>query len=131
MVWVFLQIARRQLHFFDRDHDAAGAFSHGFGRVRDQVHDHLADLRRVGLDRFDAVLNLVVKDDVRRDHTAQKPRHFASGGGQIQSLQLEFALPGVVEHLAGELRRATGTELDFLEQRQRDGVRVQHVFGQR
>ena len=58
------------LHLGDLDRDAA-TVGHRVARIDDEVHDHLLDLRAIGLHADVAVSARVLEHDVLADHAPQ------------------------------------------------------------
>ena len=81
--------------------------------VGDQVHDHLADLRRITVERRQRVIQL--EDDLRvlRHGRPQQMRHLADDVREVGRLQHEAALAGVGQHLVGQFGRALRGRLNL------------------
>ena len=102
------------------DHDVGGfdrhptAVRHRVAGVHDQVHQHLLELPRVGLDRRARGAGLGQQIDVLADQPPQHGADAANHGVEVEDLRLEDLLAPEGEELARQVLGAAGRPLDEL-----------------
>jgi hypothetical protein len=105
-------------------HDAA-PLPDRVGRVGDEVHHHLSQLRGVALHRRYRMRELVPEHHALGDHGLQEVTHLLDQGAEIDARDEEAPLAGVGEELPRELGRAQRGGLDALDGHERRRARRQ------
>jgi hypothetical protein len=83
-----------------RDRDDPAALADGLGRVDNQVHNNLPQLRRIGIDRRDPVREVVLEHHLLADAHQEQVPHFLDQLAQVQGLDDEAAAAAVGQKLA-------------------------------
>jgi hypothetical protein len=84
--------------------------------VGDDVHHHLADLRRIAFDGAQAGSEIELQRRLLADRRAQQLRHLLDQGREVDGLDQDLALARVRQHLVGELGGPQGRDLDLADE---------------
>ena len=117
-VFVEIRLAKifaRTLHQAGRDRDDAAAVADGFRGVGHQVHDDLADLAGIAVQRRQRFLQIQVERGFLRNGGLQQGEHVSDQIAQPDVVDDETALAGISQNLATEFR---GAQRGFLDRQQ-------------
>ena len=109
------QVRTVALAYSDPHRDDPGRVADGFAGVDDQVHDDLAQLGGVRLDRGERLPQVKIESTGFRQRGAKQRLHFPDEGGQQDRLDAEGAPARVGQHLACEVRRPMRGRDDLLD----------------
>jgi hypothetical protein len=103
------------VHLAGGDLDVSGGAADGVGRVGNEIHDHLADLRRIAVEGGEIALQPHDQPRGLRHRGAEQRGELLDQLGQVGAMHQEPTPARIIEHLPGQLGGALGCCLDLCQ----------------